>query len=318
MLHLTFGAAEVLFSERLYKKIYPVESIEYKFLMSLNTLLIAIISVILPLTASAQIFDGSTNTQIELNQVIEQIQPGQILVIGELHGLKPIHDQQMGILQALRERGHKVAVGMEFFNYTDQALIDDFRAGSLNEADFKKAIAWGANDFNLYGPQLLFGEQGFGINIPRSVTSQISKNGLASLTAEQQLLMPPDFELGNEAYKRRFNDAMGGHMPPEKFANYFAAQSVWDETMAWQALNFVEKNPDYVYVIIVGEFHVAYGGGLPDRLRARLGSLNVCSDVTVKTISQVYTEGLTAGEIQEQIAPSPIDGKRADWIFLSK
>ncbi|MES2803392.1 MAG: ChaN family lipoprotein [Bdellovibrionota bacterium] len=286
--------------------------------MSLNTLLVAIISVILPLTASAQIFDGSTNTQIELNQVLEQIKPGQILVIGELHGLKPIHDQQMGILQALRERGHKVAVGMEFFNYTDQALINEFRAGSLSEVEFKKAIGWGSTDFNLYSPQLLFGEAGLGINIPRAVTSQISKNGIASLTPEQQLLMPPNFTLGNEAYKRRFFEVMGGHVSPEKFINYFAAQSVWDETMAWQALNFVKVNPDYTYVIIVGEFHVAYGGGLPDRLRARLFESNICNTVQVKTISQVYTEGLTPEEVQKEIAPSELDGARADFIFLSK
>ena len=305
-------------NEGLYKKIYPTESIEYKSNMSLNTLLVAFISVILPLTVSAQIFDGETNAQIELNQVIEQIRPGQILVIGEMHGLKPVHVQQMSILQALRERGHKVAIGMEFFNYTDAALISSFRKGELAEEDFKKAINWGGNDFSLYGPQLLFGDEGFGINMPRAVTSQISKAGLVSLTPEQQQLMPPNFQLGNDSYKRRFNEVMGGHMPPEKFENYFAAQSVWDETMAWQALNFVEKNPDYVYVIIVGEFHVAYGGGLPDRLRTRIEGLNCRLPVEVKTISQVYTEGLTEDEIQKEIAPSTVDGKRADWIILSK
>lgn len=286
--------------------------------MLLNTLSALIISAILPLSVSAQIYDGQTNAQIELNQVIEQVKPGQILVIGEMHGLKPVHEQQMSILQALRAQGHKVAVGMEFFNYTDAALIKSFRQGSLSEGDFKTAINWGGNDFSLYSPQLLFGDEGFGINMPRSVTSQISKNGLSSLTPEQQLLMPPRFELGNEGYKRRFNEVMGAHMPPEKFANYFAAQSVWDETMAWQALEFVKKNPDYVYVIIVGEFHVAYGGGLPDRLRARLKDLDIYHDVDVKTISQVYTEGLSEEEIRSEIAPSQRDGKRADFIFLSK
>lgn len=291
---------------------------EYKFFMSLNTLLVAIVSVILPLSASAQIYDGSTNTQIELNQVIEQIHSGQILVIGEMHGLKPVHDQQMSILNALRARGLKIAVGMEFFNYTDAALISGFRKGEVAEEDFKKAINWGAQDFSLYGPTLQFGDEGFGINMPRSVTSQVSKLGLASLTPEQQLLMPPNFTLGNDNYKRRFFEVMGGHMPPEKFENYFAAQSVWDETMAWQALKFVEKNPDYVYVIVVGEFHVAYGGGLPDRLRSRIESLNCRHPVEVKTISQVYTEGLTDEEVQKEIAPSELDGARADYIFLSR
>lgn len=286
--------------------------------MSLNTFLILIVSSLLPLTVSAQIFDGETNSQIELNQVIDQIKPGQVLLIGEMHGLQPVHDQQMSILQALKARGHKIAVGMEFFNYTDSSFIKSFREGALSEADFKKAINWSGNDFNLYGPQLLFGEEGFGINMPRSVTSQVSKNGLASLTLEQQKLMPPNFQLGNDSYKRRFNEAMGGHMPAEKFENYFAAQSIWDETMAWQALNFVQNNPDYIYVIIVGEFHVAYGGGLPDRLRTRLTDLNLPYQVELKTISQIYTEGLTDEEVMTAIAPSQVDGKRADFIFLSR
>lgn len=286
--------------------------------MSLNTLLASLVSLILPLTVVAQIYDGSTNTQIQLNQVLDQIKPGQILVVGEMHGFLSIHDQQMSILNGLRERGHKIAVGMEFFNYTDQAAINEFRAGKLSEAEFKKAISWGSNDFNLYGPQLLFGEAGLGINIPRSVTSQISKNGIASLTPEQQLLMPPNFTLGSEAYKRRFFEVMGGHVSPEKFLNYFAAQSAWDETMAWQTLNFVQANPEYTYVIIVGEFHVAYGGGLPDRLRARMASADFKNPVQVKTISQIYTEGLTAAEIEKEMMPSALDGARADFIFLSK
>jgi hypothetical protein len=44
----------------------------------------------------------------------------------------------------------------------------------------------------------------------------------------------------------------------------------------------------------------------------------MCHQVELKTISQVYTEGLTEEEILSEIAPSQVDGKRADFIFLSK
>jgi uncharacterized iron-regulated protein len=279
---------------------------------------IFVVSVMLfSLMAKAQVYDGNTTAQIELNEVLDQIKPGTILVVGEMHGLKPVHDQQMSILQGLRDRGLTVSTGMEFFNYTDQSLIQSFRSGDISQADFKKAINWGAMDFSLYGPQLLFGDGGIGLNMPRSVTSTISKNGLAALSPEQQALMPPNFELGNDGYKRRFLEAMGGHMAPEKFANYFAAQSVWDETMAWQALEFMKKNKDHVFVIIVGEFHVAYGGGLPDRLQSRMNQMEMCQDLKIKTISQIYTEDMTAEDLQTAIAPSAVDGKRADFIMLA-
>lgn len=290
-----------------------MESMEYKSNMALKNLITIALFFLPALSACAHIYDGQTNAQIELNTVLDQVKPGSVLIIGEQHGLPAIHDQQMGILKELWNRGLKIAVGMEFFNYTDQKFIDQFRRNEISEDDFKKTINWGGADFSLYGPQLLFGEAGLGINMPRSVTSQISKQGLQSLTPEQQILMPPQFELGNEAYKRRFFEVMGGHVPPEKFVNYFAAQSVWDDTMAWQSLKFIENNPDYVFVIIVGEFHVAYGGGLPDRIKKRsLWELDVI------TISQIYTEGLSQDEIQQAIKPSEVDGKRADFIFLAQ
>lgn len=283
---------------------------EYKAYMTIKTMLLALTLSLFSCSTFAQIYDGSDLSQIELNQVIERIQPGTVLVVGEMHGLKSVHDQQMSILKALRNSGLKVSVGMEFFNYTDQSTIEKFRKGEISEEEFQKAVQWGGMDFNLYGPQLLFGEYGLGINMPRSVTSQISKNGLASLTLDQQKLMPPEFELGNNNYKRRFNEVMGQHVPQMKLDNYFAAQCVWDDTMAWQTTEFMNQHPDHVFVITVGEFHAAYGGGLPDRLQKR-------GIKQIKTISQIYTEGMTDEEILTAVAPTVLDGKRADFIFLA-
>ena len=269
----------------------------------------------------AQIYDSSGAQTLNLEQVISQVSLGTILVVGEVHGQTSVRDQQISILNALRAAGHRVSVGMEFFYYPDQAVVQDFRKGLITVDELIKAVNWTGFDIGLYTQQLLFprnefGEMGLAINSPRSLTRQISQVGLAGLSEDQKKLMPPDYLQGNDQYRERFYNIMsGGHVPDSKLDNYFQAQSTWDETMAWQTLEFMKDHQDQVFVIIVGEFHVQYGGGLPDSLKRRIGSMGLDS-LKVQTISQISTEGLTPTEITESILPSAKYGPRADYLFL--
>ncbi len=268
----------------------------------------------------AQLLNGNNLAPVQTQAIVDQIQPGSILIIGEMHGLAPVQAQQIEILNAIRAKGLKLAVGFEFFNYTDQKAIDDYRAGQTTQDDFLKAINWGGFNFDFYKSQLLFpdislGETSLGLNVPSFVTKQLSKGGYDSLTPEQKSLLPADFTLGNQGYKDRFAAVMGGHMPADKLDLYFAAQSAWDDTISMNAANYIEQHPGDVFVIIIGEFHVAYGGGTPDRLNQRLLAKGIQPHIT--TISQLYVEGLTADEITKEVTPSPLYGKRSDFIWLS-
>jgi uncharacterized iron-regulated protein len=73
--------------------------------------------------------------------------------------------------------------------------------------------------------------------------------------------------------------------------------------MAWRALQHLDENPEDILVIIVGDFHVSYGGGLPDRLRAR-GAADVV------TISQVLEK--------DEVKVHPKYGARADFVWVSE
>ena len=270
--------------------------------------------------STPQFLDGKTLESVDLNQSLQKIQPGTILVIGEMHNVPAISQQHIDILQSLRQQGLKVSVGMEFFNYTDQMFVDQYRQGELTDEAFKNIINWGGFDFDLYKRQLLFprnelGEVGLGINLSRSITSAISKGGLDSLSEEQKKLLPPQFALGRESYRQRFFSTMGVTHPTPKLENYFVAQSAWDDTMAWQTVNFLKDHSDHVFVIIVGEFHVQYGGGLPDRIQARMKEAGMSRSLV--TVSQILTEGLTPEDIQKEIAPSETEGARADYIILN-
>lgn len=263
------------------------------------------------------ILRGNDLQPTTLAAAVDSVSPGSIIVIGENHGLQVHQDQQISIMQALRNKGLTVSVGMEFFTYTQQDLLNQYRFGQLSEEDFLKKIQWGSPSFDFYRSQALFpnlaeGAKTLALNAPRSLTGKVSKQGLAALTAEEQALLPPQFLLGNDLYKKRFLALMGEHLPSaEAGERYFAAQSIWDDTMAWQAGEFITTHPEQVLVIVVGEFHVQYGGGLPDRLRARIPG------VSVITFSQINSSGLSEQELDGETFPSAEYGSRANYLWVA-
>lgn len=262
------------------------------------------------------IFRGADLQEVSLLKSLADVQPGTIVVIGENHGFQEHRDQHMSILEALRTLGLPVSVGLEFFTYTDQAKVNDYRTGLLNEEDFLSAISWTGISYDFYRSQALFpdlsqGSQTIALNAPRSLTGKVAKGGMESLTVEEKELLPPAFTVGRDSYKRRFLSMMP-HLPPGPAGErYFLSQSIWDDTMAWQAEQFLKANPQQVLVIVVGEFHVQYGGGLPDRLRHRL------PHTPIITFSQVITTGLTPEELDLEVQPSPTEGPRADYLWLA-
>jgi uncharacterized iron-regulated protein len=255
---------------------------------------------------------------ITLDQALADVQPGQVVVLGEEHGTLIQAGQQLQVLETLRKNCHFVSLGMEFFEYPGQALVDSYRHGELDEASFLQQINWGMGfSFDAYRSQVQFpnlaNEYVIALNAPRSLTGRISKVGMEGLTADEKALLPPNWTLGNDAYLARFKEVMGGagHLPSaDALEHYFAAQSTWDDTMAWKAAEFLKAHPEQVLVIIVGEFHVQYGGGLPDRLKAR--------GVTATTFSLVNLDGLSEDERTAAVRPSEIYGSRADFVWTSE
>ncbi|MCK6596930.1 MAG: ChaN family lipoprotein [Bdellovibrionaceae bacterium] len=263
------------------------------------------------------LYNGQTGEKTKLAELLSAVRPGDVLLLGEKHANSMAQEQQMQILQGLRDRGLKVSVAMEFFYYPHQELVDQFKQGLLSEDTFLQQSEWGSLSFEFYKSQALFprnnqNERTLAINAPRKLTNKVAKKGLSFLDAEEVKLLPPALELGNESYRKRYM-AVAPHMSGSSIVvdNYFAAQSIWDDTMAWQIAKFTAQNTEQqVLVVVVGEFHVAYGGGLPDRLYHR-GVLNV------KTLTQLdHTDFSSEEELVDAIVPSHEFGIRSDYIWI--
>lgn len=280
--------------------------------MTFISVFVGILSIFAQAQQPGEIYQGETAQLVQLKDIANQVKAGDILVIGEVHDREMDHAHQLALIKALVERDFVVNVGMEFLSYTDQDKVNLYMSGQLSEEQFLEQVQWGGTPFSLYKEQMWSGYNSGGeviaLNMPRKVTKDIAKNGLKNISEEHQELMPPNFELGNELYFKRFKQAMGAHGHEEFLLNMFAAQCTWDDTMAWTAVEFMKTRPGEVMIIIVGNFHVIYGGGLPDRIQSR--GYN-----QVQVFTHMGTDEI--GDDIQSLLPDPVYGSLGNWIWLS-
>lgn len=301
-----------------------IRSTELGRLLRTRDLLFAVCTALLlfvqaPASAAVRsgLYDGSTGRAVSLEQALREVRPGSIVIVSEQHDVEQHHVNQLAVLQVLRRLNLPVSAGFEFLAYPDQPWVDRFVRDEIPELEFLQAVHWGGYPFDWYRPQLLFpreaGGQARALNAPEQLAGALAHKGPAGLSADERSWLPPDFQLGNALYFERFAHDVRQHgdLSETAIGNFFAAQSAWDDTMAWQALDYLRGHPDQVLVIIVGDFHAVYGGGLPDRLRAR-------GAAKVFVVSQVDGYGLSDAEVQQLLAPDPRYGVRADFVWLTR
>lgn len=274
--------------------------------------------------ATEMVWDTHTHSWLKPEDVAALLEPGEILVVGEDHAfdgdagdpeIAQHHTNQVRLLKSLSakavERGAHLNLGMEFLLYTVQDTINDYLDGKLTEAEFIKKAQWNGADFPSYRRQILEPHESsgatWGLNLPNAITHQVTVGGKDSLTSEQRQLLPPIWERGRDDYFQRISEMLGGHSGMN-LENMFWAQSLWDDTMAWNATK--RSLGLDTLAIIVGEVHVDYGQGLPSRLK-RYGARKVT------TLVQAFVEKWDEKSVAEAIEPSPKYGETADliWVF---
>ncbi|MCB0412693.1 MAG: ChaN family lipoprotein, partial [Bdellovibrionales bacterium] len=178
---------------------------------------------------SDTLYAGDTLEVFSIERVVDEVRAGDVVVLSEYHDNLTHHLHQKEFLEALTERHPeiKISVGMEFFEYTDQNDVDRFLKGEVEEKVFLEEIKWGSISFDFYRPLVLqpLESKGwtYGINAPRALTSKVSKQGLESLNDQERSLLPPQFELGLDSYKKRFVEVIGGGhpLPERQIERYF-------------------------------------------------------------------------------------------------
>jgi len=193
-----------------------------------------------------------------------------------------------------RGAGRSPGLGMEMFQRPFQGVVDDFVAGRIDEAALLSRSAWQDRwgyDWSLYRPMVLLartrGAAILALNTERELTKKVSRQGLDKMPAADRARLPQlvlDDAQHRAWWKNIMGDMAGAHghadsrsrdgtsspprSPPEEpdkkpeaetsdsvEERIYAAQVLWDETMADGASKWLAGGPRRHLVILAGNGH---------------------------------------------------------------
>jgi uncharacterized iron-regulated protein len=218
------------------------------------------------------------DTAASIEGIIPQLAEKRVVFVGETHDRYDHHLNQLEIIRRLHQVEPNLAIGVEYLQKQFQPQVDDYIAGKTSENDFLRSVeyfqSWGY-DYRLYAPIFRFARDQHiavrALNVPGSLPSAVAKVGLAGLTKEQRAALPAEFAPADDGYKARLRAAFESHQSPkpEAFDHFVEAQLVWDESMAANAAEYLQANPNVRMVILAGAGHIEFGSGIPSRLERR-------------------------------------------------
>ena len=216
------------------------------------------------------------------DEAFDAIAAADVVYLGEHHDSVADHQAQLAVIEALYAENPDLAIAMEMFQRPFQPAIDRYLVGEISEAELVAQTEyeqrWGF-DWEYYAPILRFAQAHqlpvLALNAPSETVRQVARDGLDSLEGDDFRYIPPlaDIDTSNQAYRAFVAEAMGSHSAHGNFDldNFFAAQVLWDETMASTVAEFKQTSPATQVVVLAGNGHVIYGYGIPDRVGRRLG-----------------------------------------------
>jgi uncharacterized iron-regulated protein len=223
------------------------------------------------------IIDTKANKPLTAGELAAALDEVRVLFIGESHTDMAFHRVQLQVFRELQKRGREVMVGLEMYQYTEQASLDLWNTGKQSEDDFVTQSKWYKNwgyHWHYYRDIFLFsrehGIKMFAVNTPREVVSAVRKKGFQNLTPEESARIPPKVDTENEDHKKLFRAFFAGEssmmhtMSAQMFDGMFAAQCTWDASMGYNAVQNLKKygGPKAIMVVLIGSGHVAYNLGV--------------------------------------------------------
>jgi len=254
-----------------------------------------------------RIIHSKTGKAISFDQLIDQVGTRRLIFIGEVHNNPEHHLIQVQILQALMSRYAPLTVAMEFFNKTQQPVLDQYMDGSTTETGFLKDVGWVKNwayAYHFYRPLLLMtkekGRRILAINAPNTIVKKVARSGLNSLDPSERNQLASHINLEDESHRKYLRKIFEKHTHQDlkRFDFFYQAQCVWEDTMAENIATYLSNNKEKL-VVFAGNGHIINKYGIPNRTLSRI-------KIPMTTIL-----------LQPLTGPLNIERKMADYVWLT-
>ena len=223
--------------------------------------------------------------ETEYSHEIDRIKQNDVIYLGENHDRLAHHQQQLEIITQLdRDSATERAIAFEMFQRPFQPILDSYLQDKIDEIQLRQQTEydtrWGF-DWEFYAPILRFAKANqipvIALNTPAEITAKVAELGINNLEGSDFRYIPPlpEIDLDNREYRQRLADIYQQHVEEgqgnsKDADNFFAAQVLWDETMAEAIARYYQNHPQSQIVVLVGKAHVMYDYAIPDRVDRRI------------------------------------------------
>jgi uncharacterized iron-regulated protein len=197
------------------------------------------------------------------------VQAAQVIYVGEIHNDPASHRYEIELITALAKHHIGFAVGWEMFSQEQQPLLNSFDRRKLTQAElfdrtgFNRSWAVDSDDYaRILEQTQKLKIQNIALNASPDLVRKVAHAD--SLTAAEEAEIPRDFAVPADGLTH-FRTLMGSHpgLNDKDLVRFYAAQNVWDQTMATNILNFVARERTSKLVVLTGRAHVSDGFGVP-------------------------------------------------------
>lgn len=203
-----------------------------------------------------------------------------VVCLGEQHDASEHHRLHARLVKAWgtawTTAGARVAVGYEMFEASMQPTLTGFSRGDfdypglIERSDWQRR--WG-HDPVAYRPIFesarTLGAEMLALNAERALVRRVAREGLTSLRDEERATLP-ELVLDDPGHRKFFDAAMGHAAHGGSPDRLYAAQVLWDESMAARAADWLlsSRTPPRRLVIVAGNGH-CHESAIPARIQRR-------------------------------------------------
>lgn len=232
--------------------------------------------------------DGRTGKAMTYDDVLARARTADFVLAGEQHDQAAHHRLQQRLAESLAADGG-LAIGLEMVPWHLQDPLDRYTRGDIDVDAMFAALDWEntwGHDADLYRGIFERGRAGsarfVALNAPRDLVRAVARKGVDGLDDEERSQLP-ELDLSDEVHRGSIEQFFRQHHPPtgssgDSFDRFYAAQVLWDESMADRSVRAFEGDARRV-LVLAGVGHVAGYRGIPQRILRRVPDARVLTVV---------------------------------------
>jgi uncharacterized iron-regulated protein len=259
-----------------------------------------VLNVGVDVRSDCKIINPKTNEHLLWSSLLEQIDGVDIVLLGEQHDHAIGHAVQLAIVEDVMDKYPRSVLALEMLERDEQLKVDDYMedyidAKTLASLTFSKN--WGGSGgWEAWYQPIIDGVKKRGgsvvaANAPRRYVRLARLEGyekIDELPQERRKYIDYPEELSGGKYRQRFWE-LASHGegddepieidvtnidPNDPVLPSFKSMQSWDATMAQSIVN-AKPSIERKVILLVGQFHVEYDGGIVQELRRRMPSASV-------------------------------------------